>query len=110
MRDILKDQKINNAEINCHEDITVDDFIDALHIKHRKFVPCLFVYNKIDELVIEEVDRLASLPCSVVISSRKNWNLDILVEEIWNALDLVRVYTKRRGEEPNLTEVRSVVL
>jgi hypothetical protein len=26
------------------------------------------------------------------------------VEEIWAALDLVRVYTKKRGEDPNLTE------
>lgn len=104
VRDILKEQRISNAEINCHEDLTVDDFIDALHIKHRKYVPCLFVYNKIDELVIEEVDRLAHLPNSLVISSGKHWNLDILVEDIWAALDLVRVYTKRRGEDPNLTE------
>jgi small GTP-binding protein len=104
VRDILKDQKINNADINCHEDLSVDDFIDAIFMKNRKYVPCLFVYNKIDELVIEEVDRLAALPNSLVISSRKGWNLDILVEEIWRMLDLVRVYTKRRGEEPNLTE------
>jgi ribosome-interacting GTPase 1 len=104
VRDILKDQKINNAEINAHEDITVDDFIDALHIKHRKYVPCLFVYNKIDELVIEEVDRLSKLPHTLVIASKKGWNMDILVEEIWRQLDLIRVYTKRRGEEPNLTE------
>ena len=104
VRDILKDQKINNAEINCHEDITVDDFIDAINMKYRKYVPCLFVYNKIDELVIEEVDRLAHLPHSMVISSGQRWNLDILVEEIWIKLDLVRIYTKRRGEDPNLNE------
>ena len=104
VREILRDQKINNADINAHEDITVDDFIDALHIKHRKYLPCLFVYNKIDELVVEEVDRLAALPHHLVISSRLGWNLDVLVEEIWLALDLVRIYTKRRGADPNLTE------
>ena len=38
VREILRDQKIGNAEINAHEDITVDDFIDALHMKHRKYV------------------------------------------------------------------------
>lgn len=104
VRELLKDQKINNAEVNCHEDLTIDDFIDAINAKYRKYVPCLFVYNKIDELVIEEVDRLSRLPHSLVISSGKGWNLDLLVEEIWAKLDLVRVYTKKRGEDPNLTE------
>lgn len=104
VREILRDQKIGNADINAHEDITVDDFIDALNIKHRKYLPCLFVYNKIDALVIEEVDRLAHLPMSTVISSKRGWNLDILVDEIWEALNLIRIYTKRHGEQPNLTE------
>ena len=104
VRDILKDQKINNAEVSAHEDVTVEDFIDALHIRHRKYVPCLFVYNKIDQLVIEEVDRLARLPNTVVISSGQKWNLDYLLEKMWEALDLIRVYTKRRGDDPNLAE------
>lgn len=104
VRDLLKDQKIHNAEVNAHEDLSIDDFIDAVHMKHRKYLPCLYVWNKIDELVIEEVDRLSQLPHSLVISSGKRWNLDLLVEEIWSALDLVRVYTKRRGEDPNLSE------
>ena len=82
----------------------MEEFIDALHYKHRRYIPCLFVYNKIDQLVIEEVDRLARLPNTVVISSGMKLNLDYLLVEIWRALDLLRVYTKRRGELPNLGE------
>jgi ribosome-interacting GTPase 1 len=56
------------------------------------------VYNKIDQLSIEEVDKLARRPHSVVISAGMQLNLtDGLLPAIWGYLDLVRVYTKRRG-------------
>jgi ribosome-interacting GTPase 1 len=56
------------------------------------------VYNKIDQLSIEEVDKLARRPHSVVISAGLQLNLmDGLLPAIWEYLDLVRVYTKRRG-------------
>jgi len=58
-------------------------------------------YNKIDQITIEEVDRLAHLPSSLVISSSEDLNLDYLIERIWESLDLMRVYTKRRGEYPD---------
>ena len=34
---------------------------------NRKYLPCLYVYNKIDQIPLEEVDRLARQPHSVVI-------------------------------------------
>ena len=36
------------------EDYTVDDLIDVIE-GNRKYVRCLYVYNKIDTLSIEEV-------------------------------------------------------
>jgi len=30
-------------------------------------MPCLYVYNKIDQIAMEEVDRLARIPHSVVV-------------------------------------------
>ena len=30
--------------------------------------------------------------------------LDILQQKIWKALGMVRIYTKKRGEAPDLTE------
>jgi ribosome-interacting GTPase 1 len=61
------------------------------------------VYNKIDQLSIEEVDKLARRPHSVVISAGLQLNLmDGLLPAIWEYLDLVRVYTKRRGRTPSV--------
>ena len=54
-------------------------------------------YNKVDTISLEEVDRLARLPHSVVISCELEVNFDTLLHEIWECLSLLRVYTKKRG-------------
>ena len=85
------------------EDITVDQFIDVV-LGNRKYVPCLYVYNKIDGISMEEMRRLASNPQNVVISCELNLNLDYLVERLWEELSLNRIYTKKRGEHPDLSD------
>jgi hypothetical protein len=62
------------------------------------------VYNKIDALSIEEVDELARKPDSVVISIYMNLNLDVLLAKMWDYLGLIRIYTKRRGQPPDLID------
>ena len=54
-------------------------------------------YNKIDQISLEEVDRLARELNSVVISCEMHLNLDYLLVKLWDYLSLLRVYTKRRG-------------
>lgn len=49
------------------EDATVDDLIDVIE-GNRKYMKCIYVYNKIDVVGIDDVDRLARQPNSVVIS------------------------------------------
>ncbi|CAJ0894727.1 5926_t:CDS:10 [Entrophospora sp. SA101] len=81
---ILHDYKIFNAEVLVREDVTVDEFIDVC-------------YNKIDSITLEELDKLAHEPNSLVISCEMDLNLDFLVDQIWKNLNLLRVYTKKRG-------------
>ena len=86
----------------------------------------LQVYNKVDQISIEEVDRLARRPNSVVIRSDfclvwllsfpslfmqqlyssfclicyscgMKLNLDYLLEMLWEYLSLICIYTKKRG-------------
>jgi len=59
------------------------------------------VLNKIDVISIEELDLLYKIPNSVPISSNEWLNVDELIEKMWEALDLVRVYTKPRGQAPD---------
>lgn len=59
------------------------------------------VLNKIDAISIEELDLLYKIPNSVPISSNEWLNVDELISKMWEALDLVRVYTKPRGQAPD---------
>jgi len=69
-----------------------------------EYVRCLYVYNKADMVTIEDVDRLARSPHSIVISCNMSLNLDRLLDRIWDYLGLTRIYTKRRGQAPDLSE------
>lgn len=63
---ILQAYKIFNAEVLFREDCTADEFIDVINA-NRVYLPCLYVYNKIDQISIEEVDRIARQPNSIVV-------------------------------------------
>ncbi|VDP95241.1 unnamed protein product [Trichobilharzia regenti] len=85
---------------------------------------CLYVYNKIDQISLQEVDRLARQPDSVVVRAYNNLvhynsghnashqiiccnlklNLDYLLEKLWEYLNLIQVFTKKRGQKPDLNE------
>mmetsp|Transcript_2210 Transcript_2210/g.7435 ORF Transcript_2210/g.7435 Transcript_2210/m.7435 type:complete len:177 (+) Transcript_2210:838-1368(+) len=71
---------------------------------NRKYVRCLYVYNKIDAVTLEEIDQLARKPHSYVISVHLALGLDYLLEAMWDAMGLVRVYTKRKGAPPDLAD------
>eukprot|EP00811_Abedinium_folium_P000935 NODE_10858_length_1324_cov_7.166249.p1 GENE.NODE_10858_length_1324_cov_7.166249~~NODE_10858_length_1324_cov_7.166249.p1 ORF type:complete len:344 (+),score=85.47 NODE_10858_length_1324_cov_7.166249:155-1033(+) len=104
---ILQQYKLFNCDVVCHEDASIDDFIDVLEeagTAPRKYVKCLYVYNKIDMLSIPQIDALARTPFSEVISVNANLNLDGLLERMWIELALVRVYTKKKGVFPVFTD------
>lgn len=103
VRQILHTYKIHNATVLVREDITVDDFIDVV-LGNRKYVKCIYLYNKIDMIEEKDVDALARLPHSLVCSVNEGWNLDRLLERLWQEMGLRRVYTKRRGEAPSFDE------
>merc|ERR1711957_700984 len=76
---VLHQYRIFNADVVCHCDCTVDDFLDVID-GNRKYCKCLYVYSKADVLNIEQVDQLAREQMTVVISVREKLNLDGLLE------------------------------
>lgn len=102
---LLREYRVLSADVFIRDpEVTVDDFIDAINLQHRSYIPCLYCYNKIDAVSLEETDRLARLPNSVVSSVQEMLGLDDLRERIWDMLRLNRVYTKPKGSKPDLTE------
>ncbi len=94
---------MHNADVLFREDATVDEFIDVIE-GNRKYCQCLYVYNKIDVLCIEEVDALARRPFSVPISCTADLGKAALLERMWAAMDLRRAYTKKTGCKPDFSE------
>lgn len=100
IRSILHEYKISNCDIIFREDNTMDDLIDVIE-GNRIYVPCIYVLNKIDAITIEELDLLSKVPHYVPISAKDEWNFDDLMQKIWDYLDLIRVYTKPKGQIPD---------
>lgn len=95
----MKEYKVNNCDLNLKCDATEDDLIDVIE-GNRKYIPCLYVLNKIDDITLEELNILDKIPHYVPISAFLEWNLDELIDRVWEYLDLVRIYTKPKGQEP----------
>jgi len=103
VKTILGEYKIYSADLRIHQDITEDQLIDVIE-GNRVYVPCLYVLNKIDSISIEELDILYQIPHCVPISGHHEWNLDHLLDKIWEYLDLIRIYTKPKGQIPDYNE------
>jgi small GTP-binding protein len=102
---ILRDYKILNCEVLVRdENVTVDDFIDVIMKDHRKYIKCLYVYNKIDSVSLDFLDKLAREPHTVVMSCELDLGIQDVVERCWQELKLIRIYTKRKGVDPDFSE------
>lgn len=100
IRQILREYKINNAEIIGSG--TIDDLIDAiestLKISSLSYIPAVYVINKVDKISLEELKVVSQLPNSVCISSNLGWNFDNLLKMVWDRLDLIRIYAKPKNQ------------
>src|ERR1700753_857475 len=99
----MAEDKISSANISIRCDATIDDIIDVLEAKSRSYIPVIYALNKIDAITIEELDLLYRIPNAVPISSEHGWNVDELMEQMWEKLQLKRVYTKPKGKQPDYT-------
>jgi small GTP-binding protein len=100
VKTILTEYKIHNADITLRGDCTAEELIDVVE-GNRVYIPCIYVLNKIDQISIEELDVIYKIPHCVPISAHHKWNFDDLLEMMWIYLELVRIYTKPKGQLPD---------
>jgi len=101
IKSILAEFKMHNADVLIRENITADMLIDSM-MKNRVYVPSLTVLNKIDKMDGIDLKRIGK--DVIAISALKGFNIDALREAIWCRLNLVRIYLKRAGKEPDMDE------
>jgi ribosome-interacting GTPase 1 len=97
----MSEYRIASADIAIRCDATIDDLIDVLEAKSRAYIPVIYALNKIDAITIEELDLLYRIPNACPISAEHGWNVDELLELMWEKLNLVRVYTRPKGKMPD---------
>ncbi|KAI7827901.1 developmentally-regulated GTP-binding protein 1 [Kickxella alabastrina] len=100
VRSVLSEYRIASADISFRCDATVDDLIDVIE-GNRVYIPAVYVLNKIDQISIEELDLIYKIPHAVPVSAHHEWNFDELLEKMWEYLNLVRIYTKPKGQLPD---------
>ncbi len=105
VKEILRVYNINSARVVIRQDVTDEQLVDVLS-GNRSYVPSVTVMNKIDLVnagfTLELSRKLGYkfLP----ISAEANVNLAALREEIYNRLDFVRIYMRRRTGETDFKE------
>jgi len=101
---ILREYRINNADVVIRSKITVDQFIDVVE-GNKIYVPAVTAVNKMDLLKEKELEKLDSeLKPDLFISADKEVNIKELREIIFKKLDLIRLYLKEIGKEPDMVE------
>jgi hypothetical protein len=99
---VLKEYRLANVQMRICCNATIDEVIDVIE-GNRKYCPCLYVMNKIDQITIEELDIISEVPHHVPVCAHLSWNLDGLADAIWEYMALYRIYTKPKGQIPDYT-------
>lgn len=97
VRQMARNAGYVNANVVVREPIdSVDRLVDGF-AGSRRYMPSLRLVNKADTLTSDERESLREdgfLP----VSAESEDNLDALRDSVFDGLDLIRVYMKRRGE------------
>ena len=102
IKEIAKEMGIKNAEITINEKIDFNSLIDAFS-RNRVYIPAIYVLNKSD-LVKDQLEiknNFLKGKNLILISARDEFNLESLKSEIWEKLNLVRIYLIRKDEKPH---------
>lgn len=86
---VCGEYKIHNCDIELRGDHTVDDLVDVIE-GNRIYIPALYILNKIDQITLEELEVIDRMENYVPICAYHEWNLDGVLEAVWDKLELVR--------------------
>lgn len=102
IKQLMKQNGYVNADVVVREQLDLDQFIDGL-MDNRKYVPMISAVNKIDSVDDKQRKELEDV-YDLVISAEAGENLDQMKDLIFDKLELIRVYMKKKGEEPDKDE------
>jgi|Deesub1362A_J573_1020465.scaffolds.fasta_scaffold00198_69 hypothetical protein len=101
IKSVLQEYKVHNADVLIRGKVGIDDVVDALseRVIYKKAIT---VFNKIDLCTREELKKLDE--GAIFISAESGYGIDTLKERIYQELDLIRVFMRPQGGEPDFEE------
>ncbi|MEK6963094.1 MAG: GTP-binding protein [Nanoarchaeota archaeon] len=102
IQSILKEFRINNADVLIREDISDDQLIDCIE-DNKKYLFGLIALNKADMASPETVDRvMKETRADIAISAENGYNIAPLRELIFRKLKFIRIYMKEPRKEADM--------
>jgi len=100
--DVLREFKINNAQVVIRNDIDIDELIDVIE-NNKVYIPSVTILNKVD-IATPEIIKKTTKICKpdLLISAHENKNLEELKELIFEKLNFIRIYCKEIGKPADL--------
>ncbi len=104
----ISSEYITNGEVLIRDDIDEDQLID-IYMNNRIYVTSIVVINKIDLILNKEVNILLREIKNngwnaIAISAKKNIGLNQLKSMFFSELNLIRIFMKPIGNEPDFDE------
>ncbi|MBW2978836.1 50S ribosome-binding GTPase [Candidatus Woesearchaeota archaeon] len=102
IQDILKEMKVNNADVVIRSPIDIDMIIDAV-MGNRVYIPALTLITKIDSISKSKKDKLIrEIKPDLAVSAEKKQGTEELKEIIFQKLNLIRIFMKEVNKKPDL--------
>ncbi|MBS3126596.1 GTP-binding protein [Candidatus Woesearchaeota archaeon] len=99
---ILREFKINSAEILIRSVIDVDDFIDCIE-GNKKYLPAIICISKADMADASTVSKVKKeINADIAISAEQDLNIISLKELIFEKLNFIRIYLKEPRKEADV--------
>ena len=109
IKSVLNEYKIINADITIRTDIDVDELIDVIE-GNRVYIDSMIIFNKIDLMGRDLLEKTKKdfentfRQADLLISADNNLNMDLLKDEIFRNLKLIRLYMKPQGKDVDWEE------
>ena len=99
---ILREFRINNADVLIRSKVDLDDFIDCIE-SNKKYLPAIICVSKadlVDEVQLEKVTKQAH--ADIAISAETGFNIERLKELIFRKLNFIRIYMKEPRKDADM--------
>jgi len=99
---ILKEFRINNADVLIREEINDDQLIDLIE-DNKIYMPGIIILTKADTVSPERAEQIRKeIGAEVIVSAQEHEGLEELKRLIFDKLRLIRIFLKQPGKEADM--------